>query len=255
MSELSRVAEPVLGPRARIAGVVLGLATLVAGGVAVFRTDNELGSTALVAAGVAMAGLAVFGNRLEAVVAVGVRLELKRQARRARELAERARADGDVDRAEDLERRAQRLLAAADATGSRYERLRSSEPSGWERTSRMEGVLREARALDAQALSAQDVAGIFATGTEGSRIVALALIEDSPRLATTHVLVDAIIDSRSTFEQYHGLVAAEQAVDVLSPEDRRTVREAVESVLARGLGDKPSDRRTVARRLLERLSS
>jgi hypothetical protein len=256
MSEsVSGAPGPALTLPARVAGVVVGLLTLVAGGVAVFRTDNELGSTALVTAGVVIAGLGVFGNRIEAVEAAGVRLELQRQARRAREQAEQARATGEVDRAEELERHAQSLLAAASAVGSRYERLRTTEPAGWQRTSRMEGVLREARAIDTEGLAASDVAGIFSSGSDGNRIVALALVERRPALATADLLVDAIVHSRSTFEQYHALVAAESSLDHLSAEERRRVLAAVESVLAGPLGEKSSDRRTVARRLLERLTA
>ncbi len=248
------VPQPVFTTPGRIAGVVAGGLTLVAGGVAVFLTDNELGSTALVAAGVAMASLAVFGNRLQAVEAAGVRLELERQALRVQQQAVRARVAGETDRAVDLERRAEELRAAARAVGLRYERLRTSEPSGWDRTSRMEATLRDARALGAEVLTPSDVAEIFGTGTDGNRIAALALIEGNPRLGTAGVLVEAILNSRSTFEQYHALVAAESAVDHLSAEDRSRVREAVESVLSGSLGDRSSDRRTVARRLLERLA-
>jgi hypothetical protein len=119
----------------------------------------------------------------------------------------------------------------------------------------MEGVLREARAIDTDGLAASDVAGIFSSGSDGNRMVALALIERSPGLAPADVLVDAILRSRSTFEQYHGLVAAESALDHLSDEERRRVRDAVESVLAGPLGEKSSDRRTVARRIVERLTA
>jgi hypothetical protein len=254
MSESSGVREPILNRPARIVGVAAGVVTLVAGGVAVFRTSNELGSTALVAAGVVIASLAVFANRIEAVEAAGIRLELERQALRARQEARRARAAGENDRADELERRAQSLLAAASRVGSRYEQLRTSEPSGWDRTSRMEGVLREARALDTEVLTASDVAGIFATGSDGNRIAALALVEGDPRLATADVLTEAITHSRSTFEQYHALVAAESGLTHLPAEDRARIGEAVESILAGPLGERSSDRRTVARRVLETLA-
>lgn len=247
------VGEPALSRRSRITGVAVGALTLTAGGVAVFVTDNELGSTALVTAGVVIAGLAVFGNRIEAVEAAGVRLELERQARRVRKQAQLARVAGEVDRAEELEDRARSLLAAATAVGSRYERIREKEPSGWDRTARMEGALRTVRALDTEGLSGADVARIFATGTDGNRIVALALLESSPHLATADVLVEGIRDSRSTFEQYHALTATELALDHLSPQDRARVREAVEQVLAGPLGERSSDRRTVARRLVQAL--
>jgi len=248
-------ADAGLGRAARVAAVGAGVVALLAGGVAVFVTDNEVGSAALVAAGTAMVGVAAFGNRIHAIEAGGVRLELElqRRARHARQQAELARAAGHDTEAAELEDRAQQLLAAAGAVGSRYEHLLSTEPSGWDRTSRMEAALREARGLDAGALTTDDVAGLFATGSVGNRIGALALIEGHPRLATAEVLVEAIERSESSFEQYHGLVAAERAVDHLSGADRARVRSAVQSVLAGPLGERSSDRRTVARRVLDRL--
>jgi hypothetical protein len=248
------VLEPVLAPSARIVGVALGVLALVTGAVAVFRTDNELGSAALVTAGVAIVGLAMFGNRIHAFEAAGLRLELVRQAKEASQRAEEARASGEIDRADELEVRAQRLLVAASAVGSQYEALRTTEPSGWDRTSRMEDVLRDARAIDTEGLGAPHVEGIFDTGRDGNRVFALALIERNPRLGSAHVLVEALVHSRSSFEQYHALVAAENALDDLPADDRARVREAVESVLAGRLGEKSSDRRTIARRILQRLT-
>ncbi|WP_313406732.1 hypothetical protein [Aeromicrobium sp.] len=244
------IPTPVLPSSARIAAVVVGLAVLAVGGFAVFTTDNQLGSTALVAAGVAIAGLAVFANRIEAVEAGGVRLELEREARTARIQAQRARAAGKPEQAQHLERKAEGLLAAATMVGSRYEDLVATEPSGWDRTSRMEGLLREARALDTEILGPSDVAQIFGTGTDGSRIAALALAEADPRLATADMLVSAIGESRSSFEQYHGLLAAERSLRHLSPADRSRVHAAIEGALDGPLGDRSSDRRTVARRIL-----
>lgn len=250
---LTDVTVPVLPTWARLTGVALGLVVLVAGGVAVFMTDNELGSTGLVAAGVAIAGLSVFGNRIQALEAGGVRVELERQAATARREARRARAEGEPERAHALERKAEGLLAAATLVGERYEDLVSTEPSGWNRTSRMEGLLREARALDTDVLGPDDVASIFASGTDGSRIAALALAEADPRLTTADLLIDAIRDSRSSFEQYHGLVAAEKALSHLDPQDRAHLAATIEAVLAGPLGERSSDRRTVARRILDEL--
>ncbi|GAA3539582.1 hypothetical protein AFL01nite_26060 [Aeromicrobium flavum] len=242
---------PVLNRAARVAGVIVGMLVLVAGGVAVFLTDNELGSTALVAAGVVIAALAVFGNRLEAVEAAGVRFELERRARSVRQQAVRARAAGKTEQAAQLEQRAEGLLAAAAMVGTRYEQLRSAEPPGWDRTARMEGLLREARDLDTESLSAADVSRIFGSGSDGDRITALALLEAEPRLARADLLVDAIGHSRSSYEQYHALVAAERAWVHLPAADQDRVRAAVETLLAGPLGEKTSDRRLVARRILE----
>jgi len=248
------VLEPVLRRGAQVVGGLVGVVTLAAGGVAVFATSNEVGSAALVTAGVAIAGVSVFANRIRGFEAAGVRLEFVRQARDVSRQAERARAAGDVGRAEELEHRADRLLAAATTVGSRYEELRRSEPPGWERTSRMEGALRDARAVDPDGLTASHVADIFGTGREGNRVFALALIERHPRLASAEVLVDAIGHSRSAFEQYHALLATEGALDSLSGDERARVHDAVASALAGALGERSSDRRTVARRVLARLT-
>lgn len=247
------LSEPKFSRPARIVGLTVGSLSLTAGGVAVFQTDNELGSAALVAAGVVIAALTMLGNHIEVIEAGGVRLQLERQARHARQEAEEARAGGEIDRAEELEQRAQKLLVTAKSVGSRYQRIRTTEPSGWDRTSRLEALLKEARSLDTTILTAADVADIFAGDTDGDRITALAFIESSPALASAEILVDAITESRSHFEQYHALVAAEAALDHLRPEAQAQIRTAVESVLAGPLGERHSDRRKVARRILERL--
>jgi hypothetical protein len=246
--------KPVLARGAQAVGIAIGALVLAAGSVAVFLTDNEVGAAALVTVGAAIAALSTFANRIGAFEAAGLRFELAQQASEVREEAEQARASGDVVRAQQLERQAQDLLIAASAVGSRYEQIRTTQPSGWERTSRLEEVLREARALDTDVLRAADVAGIFASGAPGDRVAALALIERNPRLVTADVLVDAIVHSQSSFEQYHALVAAESALDHLSTTERERLREAVVSVLSGSLGDRSSDRRTVARRLLERMT-
>jgi hypothetical protein len=250
----ARVPEPVLSRRGQTTGLLAGALTLLAGGVAVFQTDNEVGSAALVTAGVAIAGLAQFANRIQAFEAAGVRLEMIREAKDAQEEADKARASGEIDRAEQLERRAQSLLEAASNVGSRYEQLRATQPSGWDRTSRMESVLREARSIDTNGLTPSHVETIFDAGGEGNRVFALAVIEGSPDLGSANVLVDGILHSRSPFEQYHALKATESAIDYLSSEDRAEVRSAVESALEGPLGDKSSDRRTLARRILNRLT-
>lgn len=234
-----------------LATLVFGMACLVAGAVAVFTTDNELGSASLVAAGVVVAGCGVFGDRVRSVEAGGVKLGLEQRAEQDFVAAAQARATGDVERASRLERRAAMLRATAAAVGTRYEHLRSSQPSGWDRTKQLEAVMQSAREMETSDLSPSDVEDVFDTGGEGNRVVALALIERDPRLATLEVLKQAMVHSRSSFEQYHGLSAAEAALPFLTADDRLRLRRAVEAMLIGPLGDRTSDRRTVARRILE----
>ncbi|TCI95900.1 hypothetical protein [Aeromicrobium sp. IC_218] len=252
MSEESTARDAPLWRRPYLlAALVFGLGCVVAGGVAVFVTDNELGSASLVAAGVAVAGFGVFGDRVRSVEAGGVKLGLEQRAEQDFVAAAQARATGDVERAARLERRAAMLRTTAAAVGTRYEHLRASQPSGWDRTKQLEAVMQSARDMDTSALSPADVEDVFDTGGEGNRVVALALIERDPRLATLEVLKQATVHSRSSFEQYHGLSAAEAALPFLSPDDRLRLRRAVEALLIGPLGDSSSDRRTVARRILD----
>jgi len=215
-------------------------------------TDNELGSTALIAAGVVIAGFPLFADRVDAVEAAGVRFELTRQAKRAQQQAQQARAIGDLERADELNRRANELLSAASRIGASYEEVRATQEPGWDRTSRMEAVLHDARALDTEPLTAAAVTRIFRNGSAGDRIAALALIEADPRLATADVLVEAILNSRTAFEQYHALIGAEGAFGHLSGADRERILEAVKAELTGRLGETSSDRRTVARRIMDR---
>jgi hypothetical protein len=176
-----------------------------------------------------------------------------REAKDAQEEADKARASGEIDRAEQLESRARSLSAAASNVGSRYEQLRATQPSGWDRTSRMESVLREARAIDTpdlhrHTLGPSSTRAAMATGSSRllwSRAAQAWEAQESWSTAS---------NSRSASEQYQALVAAESAIDHLPAEDRAEVRDAVESVLAGWLGDRSSDRRTVARRILNRLT-
>jgi hypothetical protein len=236
-----------------VAALVVGALVLVVGGVAVFVTDNEIGSAALVAAGVAVAAFGVLGHRITSVEAGGVRvgLGLEQRAEQDAAAAARARAAGDVEQAARLERRASVLRATAAAVGSRYDHLRATQPSGWDRTQQLEAVMQSAREMDTGAMTPADVEDVFDTGGEGNRVVALALVERDPRLASLGILKQAIVHSRSAFEQYHGLVAAEAALPFLRPDDRLRLRRAVEALLIGPLGDSSSDRRTVARRILE----
>lgn len=251
----SDAAPAVLPPAGRAAGIALGLLMLAFGAVAVFVTNNELGAASLILGGAGVSALTVLADRISAFEAAGVRMELLRRAQDIQSEAEQARVSGEVDRAEQLEDRAQELLLAAGAVGRKYEDVRATQPSGWDRTSRLEEVLQEARALDTSGLTAAQVAQTFDVGSEGNRITALALIQKNPALASVNVLRRGILESRSAFEQYHALVAAESSLDRLTAADLGIVASAIDEALAGRLGQKSSDRRTVARRIKERLAS
>jgi len=125
-------------------------------------------------------------------------------------------------------------------------------PPGPDRTYRMTLVLTRARNLGRQAVvDRQRLAGY-----DGQRIVAIAVMQGRPELADATALTGIVRDSRSAFEQYAALEALQGAVSRLSPEQRRTVGEAMRAELS-----KPdtrlqpgTDRYRLAQRLLSALA-
>jgi hypothetical protein len=122
-------------------------------------------------------------------------------------LEEAAAADraGDPERAAQLRRAAFALTEA----GKQYEDLRAT-PSGPARTQQLEEVVQSVRAHAAQTgPPVNDIRSMFARGGDGDRVAALAMMQGNPDAVDVDILREAITDSRSAFEQYHALIAAE----------------------------------------------
>ncbi len=245
-------AKPVITSGWQGFAVTIGFAVLVLGAVAVFTTDNAAGSAALVTSGLLIGTLSVFANHISAIEGAGVKLSMRERAGEALAHSRTAAANGDVEQADADRREAERLLLASGAVASRYEALRLTQPSGWDRTSRFEDLMRVGREQSAGLSQPQLVTELFATGTDGNRVYALALIQGNPTLAEPEPLVEGITRPRSAFEQYQALVAAQRSLDLLPESGRDEITAAVQDVLAGPLGQTSSDRRTVAHHILEK---
>jgi hypothetical protein len=153
---------------------------------------------------------------------------------------------------------AESLLQAARSAASKYETIRRTQGSSWERTERLDELIRhESRALSGIYGSPEAVRGLFASGDEGNRIVAIAMMSTNPSLADPTTIAEAIASSRSAFEQYYALRAAE-ALAIRRPQGPglEAVRNAVRTVLSSGELSAPnSDRGNVARHVLQVLDS
>lgn len=257
---------PVLGrlrtdaaPRAHLHGLagpalaLAGMALLTTGAVAVFASTNTTGTAALIAAGLALVAIAVYGDRVETVEAAGIKVSLQQQAASKLVEAEVAEAAGDLDGAERLRGEAARLLEAARSVAMRYETIRATQSSSWQRTEALDQLIKqESRALSGIFTSPAAVRALFRAGDEGNRIVAIAMMAANPSLADPETIAEAITASRSAFEQYYALKAAE-AVATRTPGDPRMaeVRTAVRTALAsEQLQAADSDRGNVARHVL-----
>lgn len=191
----------------------MGIALLGLGAYAVFTTENSSGAAALIAVGAVLLGVSLFTDRIESVEALGMKLGLRRQAQSKLIEAELAESRGDTAAAHELREQAEGILAAADKISRGFESLRSGLPSGWARTDRLEQQMREARELAASMdWRPEQVQQMFTSGSDGNRLTALAIMQGNARLADFELLREALINSRSAFEQYQALKAARDAL-------------------------------------------
>jgi hypothetical protein len=132
-----------------------------------------------------------------------------------------------------------------------YETIRETMPGGSERTFKMSQIVSEARGLAAGArLDPQTLTGLFQGPGDGDRLVTLALIQARPEPAQVPIVVDAIENARSPFEQYHALSAARGLASALSLDDRKRLAVAIEKRMGVHLTGVAIDRRDRSRLLL-----
>jgi hypothetical protein len=141
----------------------------------------------------------------------------------------------------------QRLTSLA----RQYETIRATMPSGAERTFKMTQIVSEAQGLAAGArLDPRTLTGLFQGPGDGDRIVTLALISARPEAAQVPIVIDAIENARSPFEQYHELIAARRLSSVLSVDDRKRLAVAIQNRMGLRMTGISIDRRDGSRLLL-----
>lgn len=230
---------------------------MTTGSIAVFATSNGTGAAALLAAGVALVVIALLVERLETVEAAGMKIVLSAQAaaQTKEQEANAAEAKGDHAEAELLRRQAADLRDLALSTGRTYERLRSDMGSSWRRTQRIEELFQQLTRDAPLELNAEMVRELFDEGGDGSRVVALRLMQHDPLTASIAAICDAIANPRSAMEQWQALAAAERVVKHGLPGDQRTeLRTTLQAAVDDGrirVGD--TDRYAASQRLLELL--
>jgi hypothetical protein len=109
-----------------------------------------------------------------------------------------------------------------------YERLRATLPSSSQRTFEMSKITAEARAIaQATLITSADAISLFQEGREGSRVVALAVMQAKPDPAYFPLVLDAIDHSRSAFEQYQALRTAQVLLPMLSAEQKQQLAQVI----------------------------
>jgi hypothetical protein len=239
----------------RVIAAVVGAALVVTGAVAVFVTSNSAGAAALVTAGTVIGALAMFANRIQSVEGAGVKFEFQAVAAATARLraARQAEQAGNSELAETLRDEAQLLMSAVGPAAAQYETVRRDEIRSWDRTSKLERVMRQIREMAKSDFGDPgSVERLFDSDTDGNRIAAIALMQANLSLASAAVTVRAIERPRSNFEQYHALRVAE-AIVARDPraEEAHQLSAVVDRTLQSGLlGPKGSDRRALAARIL-----
>ena len=187
------------------------------------NTRGLLDLLRLLSPGVKREVLPPLAAALDSVQVEAVSVEERAEARMAR---------GDIER--ELGRSIDPVGVPAEILGQHardYERLRAEFSAGSERTFRMGVLMSEVRAVAGVVGVTRDlVTRLFESGREGDRIVALTLIEAQPLPECLPIVLDGISDSRSAFEQFQALRAAEELLPLLD----KDARQLLGKVLAHG---------------------
>ncbi|MFF3001197.1 hypothetical protein ACFVTF_00065 [Kitasatospora sp. NPDC057940] len=164
---------------------------------------------------------------------------------------------GDKVGADDLRVRAMQQLGLLGDSAEQSAALAAQLPPASSPSSGPAGVVAEVRSTARRsALTADQVRALYADGSEGRRIQALALMQGDPSLADLPSLLDAIERPRSGFEQYHALLAARGLLSRLPGPEAQRLRDAVagQLVLPEGI-PYGSDRSWLAEKILSRLEA
>jgi hypothetical protein len=228
-----------LGPFLRLAIGLAGLAMFSGGVVAVSATGNGGGSAAMVTVGAALALIAALGDRVQALELGSAKLSLRDLARGRFALARMREAAGDVSAATELRHQGLALERLAMEYAYRRRSMRGSP----ERTGILEHIMRQlAQLAKEHKFEAVDVWEWFNRGKPEARITAIGLMHGDRRLRDVFVALDAIEDSRSAFEQFHGLRLANEMLRDLTSVEREWLRETVERARAQHRFQLNSDR-------------
>ncbi|GGV32440.1 hypothetical protein GCM10010495_56470 [Kitasatospora herbaricolor] len=162
---------------------------------------------------------------------------------------------GDKVGADDLRVRAMQRLGLLGTSTDRPETVREQLPPAGDASP--ENVVAEVRSTARRsALTAGQVRELFADGSEGRRVQALALMQGDPALADLDSVLEAIERPRSGFEQYHALLAARGLLSRLAAGEWHRLRDAVASQLVAPEGiPYGSDRSWLAEKILARVDA
>jgi formylglycine-generating enzyme required for sulfatase activity len=134
-----------------------------------------------------------------------------------------------------------------------YERIRQKLPPGRQRTYLMAAAVDRAQILAGERDAAVVAEKLFAGGSEGDRIVGLALAQKEPQRQHLDLALQGIGSGRSAFEQYNALILAEALTQMLPPEGAAQLRSAIDGQFGKTIDEKDQSRFRIAQTLTRRL--
>ncbi|MBD0335415.1 MAG: hypothetical protein ICV62_08000 [Cyanobacteria bacterium Co-bin13] len=115
-----------------------------------------------------------------------------------------------------------------NALAKEYEEVRRVMPSSKHRTFRMREVAAQIRAMAGEAhYSPQEILTLFGQGTDGDRIVAIQMLHRCPFPECFNVVIEAIAQSHSAYEQFSALKAAERMLPNMQPEQLQQLQQVI----------------------------
>jgi hypothetical protein len=169
-------------------------------------------------------------------------------------LAGAAVARGNLTAAYHLRQEASTPIDEVTPIAKQYEDLRTRLPSGPARTIELERLVSNARQRAPESsITRRQCRDLFVDGDEGSRITALGFMQGKTDLADIDVVLEAITNSRSGFEQYHGLELARRLLPNLKDPERRRLTSAIRQQRERGWIKPGTDRWSLSEDILNKI--
>jgi hypothetical protein len=194
-----------------------------AGAVAVFVSDNGLGTVALIIVGAVLLLFPFFEHRIQGVEVGGTKLLLRAEEHQRR--ADAAELRGDLVTASEERAKSQGLL---ESLAEEYRWTRRLLEPGAERSRKMEDFMRRARrATSKRPLTADEVREWLRSADTETRAVALAAMQERPDLRDLGALSEVFDAAVNGFEQTHSMDVLIQMVPELTPDECERLRRLV----------------------------
>lgn len=192
--------------RLRLLLGALGVVVLVSGVVAAFLNRDGVATAALLAAGFALLFVGYLGRYITRIKFRDFEAELERVRRKAAE-----------------------TLSTLHEVARSYDSVRAGLRPGGERDSAMERQLREAELYArSHAMEPSEIDELFGTNEKGKRISVLGAMKGDPNLRNFEIVLQAIDNPHSGFDQDRFLLLASEMLPDLDEKKRQRLREVIE---------------------------